>query len=184
MKNYYEDYDPEMDTHYEFPKRRKNKMFKKVVISILLVLFILATTFYIVYAKADTCVIHKGKEIWVNYHALKAHLNHGDSKCSNSSSSNGNNFGLSLFTKKVKVVDASYKDEILFLTWKGFTTTSFRICFTENNKQFCTEKEKPLQFIATKDGYIGYINIKLEHKKYKIFASGSKTDDGFILDLR
>lgn len=56
-------------------------MAKKLTGVFLLVLVALVLVVLNAWADNDTCVVHKGREIWVNHNALQAHLNHGDTLC-------------------------------------------------------------------------------------------------------
>lgn len=49
-----------------------------VVVIVALTLLVAASA---VTASNDTCVVHKGSELWVNHNALPAHLGHGDKLC-------------------------------------------------------------------------------------------------------
>lgn len=54
---------------------------KKLRAIFLLVLIALAVLAIKAQATNDTCVNHKGREIWIDHNALDAHLAHGDSLC-------------------------------------------------------------------------------------------------------
>lgn len=154
---------------------------KKVFVFVITIILALAI-YQIVFAKADSCVVHKGKKLWVNSHALKGHLKHGDKLCSNNSDGGGTDptTGEELIgqNKIVKMVSAEYLGNgTLKMVWRGMAT-SFRICDKQMN---CTFYEPPSEFTATTSGYRGYLQVSLEKGKYFVYANGSKSgDDGSI----
>ena len=156
----------------------------KLAMTLFLVMILVLAIAVVAYAKNDTCVIHKGQSIWVNSHAVKAHLGHGDRPCNSNDTKDApgqssEDPGISN-SNITKILTAKYDQGTLRLVWKG-PMTGVRIC---NERMGCWEYEPPEVLTINSKGRHGQLAVSLEPGEYTIYAQGSRSGNEGEIKLR